>query len=91
MPFFSRLFGKSTPAANAPEPLLYKDFRIFPQPMKEGGTYRVAVQIEKDFGAETKVHQLIRADTNAALDEATKTSIAKAKQAIDQLGDALFG
>jgi hypothetical protein len=36
------------------------------------------------------VHQLIRADTRAGLDDANEASIAKARQAIDQLGDALF-
>lgn len=32
----------------------------------------------------------LRADTCASLDEATATSVPKARQAIDQLGDALF-
>jgi len=89
MPFFSRLFGKSAPA-NGPDPIQHKDCRIFPQPIKGAGGYRVAARIEKDFGAETKVHQLIRADTSPSLDEATATSITKAKISIDQLGDGLF-
>ncbi|MFN3845995.1 MAG: HlyU family transcriptional regulator, partial [Paracoccaceae bacterium] len=38
-----------------------------------------------------KTHQLIRADTRATRDEAVEASITKAKQAIDQLGDTLFG
>ena len=88
MPFLSRLFGKSTP--KAPEPVLHKDCRIFPEPIKEGGTFRIAARIEKDFGTETKVHHLIRADTSTSLDEATDATIAKAKLAIDQLGNALF-
>ncbi|MBI1170623.1 hypothetical protein GC209_04415 [bacterium] len=92
MPFLSRLFGnKPAPAAAGPEPVLHKDFRIFAQPVKEGATYRVAARIEKDFGAETKVHQLIRADTSASVEEATATSLSKARQAIDQLGDSIFG
>ncbi len=88
MPFLSRLFGKS--GAKAPEPILHKDCRIFPQPIKEGSVYRIAARIEKDFGAETKTHHLIRADTSTSLDEATAATISKARQAIDQLGDALF-
>jgi hypothetical protein len=36
------------------------------------------------------VHELIRADTRNTIDEAVESSIAKAKQAIDQLGDSLF-
>ena len=89
MNFFTRLFGKT--AGPAPDAVLYKDCRIIPQPVKDGGVYRIAARIEKDFGAETRVHSLIRADTRASLDEANEASIAKARQAIDQLGDALFG
>jgi hypothetical protein len=89
MSLLSRLFGKSAP--KAPEPILHKDFRILPQPIREGGVYRIAARVEKDFDGETKVHQLIRADTRPSEDEATEATIAKAKQAIDQLGDAIFG
>ncbi|MFN4131357.1 MAG: HlyU family transcriptional regulator, partial [Paracoccaceae bacterium] len=91
--FLSRLFGKSTAAAPpaAAEPHLHNDFRIFPDPINEGGVYRIAARIEKTFGDEIKTHRLIRADTRATLDEATEASIGKAKQAIDQLGDTLFG
>ena len=89
MNFLTRLFGKT--AAAAPEPILHKEFRIFPQPIKDGATFRIAARVEKDIGGAVKVHQLVRADTRSTLDEATGASIAKAKQAIDQLGDTLFG
>jgi hypothetical protein len=88
MNFLSRLFGKTEP--KAPEAIRHKDFRIFPQPIKEGAVFRISARVEKDFGAETKVHSLIRADTRNSMDEAVESSIAKAKQAIDQLGDSLF-
>lgn len=87
--FLTRLFGKATPAA--PEPVLHKGFRIFPQPVREGAVYRIAARVEKEIGGEMKVHQLIRADTSATLGEATDASINKARQAIDQLGDTLLG
>ncbi|MCF8485838.1 MAG: hypothetical protein K9G71_11505 [Rhodobacteraceae bacterium] len=87
--FLSRLFGKSAP--QAPEPVLHKEFRIFPQPIKDGAGFRIAARIEKDFGEETKTHHLIRADTHGAEDGAIEASVAKAKQAIDQLGDTIFG
>lgn len=90
--FLSRLFGKSTAAAPAAvEPILHNDFRIFPAPIKEASGFRIAARIEKTLGGETKIHQLIRADTRASLDEAAEASVVKAKQAIDQLGDTLFG
>ncbi len=88
MNLLSRLFGKS--ASGSPVQILHKDCRIFPQPVKDGGAFRIAARIEKDFGTETKVHHLIRADTRPTLDEATEASVSKARQAIDQLGDTLF-
>ena len=91
MNFLSRLFGKYTPQAPAAaEAVLHHDFRIFPQPIKEGGVFRIAARIEKSFGDQVKTHSLIRADTRTSLAEAMTASTDKAKQAIDQLGDDLF-
>lgn len=91
MPFFSRLFGKAAAPAAAPEAVLHKGCRIFPAPVKEAGGYRIAARVEKDFPDGVRVHNLQRADTIPSLDEATSLTVAKARQAIDQLGDALFG
>jgi hypothetical protein len=90
MNLLSRLFGKSAPEAKTVDPILHKDCRIYPQPVKDAGGYRVSAVIEKDFGAQVKTHHLIRADTCTSLEEATSHSVAKARQAIDQLGDTLF-
>lgn len=90
MNLLSRLFGKTAAPAKAVEPVLYKDCRIFPQPMPEGSTFRIAARIEKDFDGVTKTHQLIRADTRTSLEEASTASVDKAKVAIDQLGDTIF-
>lgn len=87
--FLSRLFGTST--AKTPDPILHKDFRIFPDPIREGAIFRIAARIEKDFGGETRTHRLIRADTRNTAEEAAQASADKARQAIDQLGDSLFG
>ncbi len=84
MSLFSKLFGGGgTPPA---EPVEYKGFLIFPEPIKEDGQYRIAARIEKG----DKVHQLIRADLIRDLDEANEASLGKARQMIDQLGDSLF-
>ena len=90
MNLLSRLFGKSAPEAKSPEPILHKSCRIYPQPAKDGAGYRVSARIEKDFGDTVKTHLLIRADTCTTLEEATDTSVAKARLAIDQLGDTIF-
>ena len=91
MNFLTRLFGKSTAATAAPDAIMHKDFRIFPQPIKDGAVFRIAARVEKDVDGAVKVHHLVRADTRSSLDEATEASVTKAKQAIDQLGDAIFG
>ena len=88
MSLLSRLFGKTEP--KSPEPVLHKDYRIYPQPVKDGATFRIAARIEKDIDGATKTHNLIRADTRTSLEEAETASLDKARQAIDQLGDTLF-
>lgn len=85
--FLTRLFGSKP---SAPEPILHKDYRIYPEPMKEAGGFRVAARIEKDVAGQAKTHQFIRSDVHASLESAMEASVDKAKLAIDQLGDDLF-
>jgi hypothetical protein len=92
MPFWSHLF-RARPG-DAPAPAAgedYKGFRITPDPIREGGQYRIAARIEKTIDGELRRHRLIRADTMASLDEATAISAAKARQMIDERGEGLFG
>ncbi len=93
MSLWSRLFGGKTDEDSAGGAAAedYKDFRIFPEPIREGQVYRVAARIEKTIDGVEKVHQLIRADTMASLDEAVAASVNKARQMIDEQGDRLFG
>ncbi len=92
MSILSRLFGKGTSAGSnaGPEPIDYEGYTIFPEPMKDGSRWRIAARIEKGFGEETKVHQLIRADTFEDRESAATESLAKAKIMIDQQGDRIF-
>jgi hypothetical protein len=92
MPFWSRLFGgkpAEETAAGASEE--HKGFRIKPRPIREGSHYRIAARIEKEVAGVPRVHDLVRADTVASLDEARALSLAKARQMIDEQGDRLFG
>jgi len=89
MSLLSRLFGKSEP--KAPEAVIHKDYRIYPQPVREGAVFRIAARVERDVEGQTKIHNLIRADTRNSEDEAREASVDKAKMAIDQLGDSIFG
>lgn len=89
MSLLSKLFGSKSQAKEvAPE--LYKGFAIFPTPMKAEGGYRIAARIEKEISGALKVHNLVRADTIADLDEVNLASIAKCKVFIDQMGDRIF-
>ncbi|NBZ87116.1 HlyU family transcriptional regulator [Stagnihabitans tardus] len=88
MSLLARLFGKAP--AKTQDPILHKDCRIFPEPQKAPGGFRVAARIEKDFDGQTRTHNLIRSDIHASLDDATEASLAKARLAIDQLGDTIF-
>jgi len=90
--FFSKLFGGGDAKSPAQaEPEVYKDFAIFPDPISEGGQFRVCALIEKEIDGDLKSHKMIRADTLGDHGAAVEASIGKAKQMIDEQGDRLFG
>ena len=92
MPFWSRFFGGKTAKAPASAPSEeHKGFRITPKPIHEGGRYRIAARIEKEIAGVSRIHDLVRADTVASMDEARTLSLAKARQVIDEQGERLFG
>lgn len=90
MSILSRLFGRSSAPKPDPEPEIYNDFRIFVEPVREGGRFRVAARIEKEVGGETRTHSMIRADTCDSADAAEELTLRKARQMIDQMGEAIF-
>ena len=74
MSLFSKLFGGGGGEKSAPkeaEAIEYEGFRIIPTPMKEGSQFRLSARIEKDFGDDTKTHQVIRADVLGDADTAS--------------------
>ena len=90
MSLFKRLFGGGSENVNAAEPEIHDGFRIYPEPVKEDGQYRLGARIVKEIGGAEKNHHLIRADTFPNPDQAAEAAVAKAKQLIDQMGDRLF-
>ena len=90
MSLLKRLFGGSDDKKPSAEPVEHDGFRIYAEPAATGGGYRVAARIEKDFGDQTKTHQMIRADVIASAEEARTTTLSKARQLIDQQGDTIF-
>ncbi len=91
MSLLSRLFGGGSAPKPDAEPETYEGYRIFPDPLKEPGGFRVRARIEKEIDGEVKSHQLIRADVCTSEDQAREISIAKAQSMIDQMGESLFG
>ena len=90
--FFARLFGGGgggrTPAA---DPVQHNGFAIFPEPVAEGGQFRIAARIEKEIAGEVRVHRMIRADMLADRDAAVEATLAKAKALVEQQGESIFG
>ena len=91
MPLFSRLFGKGVDAGSSVEPEAHGEYRIYPEPKREAGGYRLCARIEKEISGKVVCHQLIRADVFSGKDEAAAASLAKARQVIDEQGDGIFG
>lgn len=87
---FGKLFGRKGAEVKEAEAVTYQGFRIYPDPQKDGGQYRITARIEMDIDGETKTHTLIRADTIGGLEAATEATINKAKQVIDEQGKRLF-
>jgi len=91
MSILSRLFGSSNPASKQDaEPELYEGCRIYPEPVPDGGKFRLAARIEKDIDGETRSHSLIRADLLDDKNSASEAACRKARQVIDEQGERLF-
>ena len=89
MSFLKKMFGL-TERPQAPKGIDYNGYRIIPEPVAEGGRFRLSARIEKVVDGDLKVHQVIRADVLDTKSAADEVSITKAKQVIDEQGDRLF-
>jgi len=87
---FSSNTSHSTEQASVEESIEYKGFTITPNPMNEGGQYRLSAIITKGMDDTTQTHTFIRSDVIASRDDCIEMTIRKAKIAIDQMGDSLF-
>ncbi|NOH81113.1 transcriptional regulator [Vibrio sp. RE86] len=91
MGLFSRLFGgpKEKPKVEV-EPVEYKGYLIFQEAQAEGGQFRIAGRITKQFGEEMKSHRFIRSDVLPSESDANEFMLKKAQMFIDQMGDNIF-
>ncbi len=94
MSWLTRLFGggemarAETPRLGSPEE--HAGFTIRPDPAEAAGGWRIGARIEKEVGGETRTHDLVRADVLSDRAAAEAASLAKARQVIDEQGEALF-
>lgn len=82
--------GGSMPPAAAVEAVEYRDYRILPQPIRQGGQFLTAGTITKDFPDGPKEHRFVRADTHSSEEDAKRFMVQKAQRLIDEVGDRLF-
>ncbi|MEL0660118.1 HlyU family transcriptional regulator [Psychromonas arctica] len=87
---FSSNTSHSTEQASVEESIEYKGFTITPNPMNEGGQYRLSAIIEKEVNEVVLSHSFIRSDVIASRDDCIDMTIRKAKIAIDQMGESIF-
>ncbi|WP_295890975.1 HlyU family transcriptional regulator [uncultured Vibrio sp.] len=93
MGLFSRLFGlggSSEKKTVEVEPVEYKGFLIYQEPISEGGQYRIAGRITKELNDEVKSHRFIRSDVLSNKDDANELMLKKSQMFIDQMGDNIF-
>ncbi|WP_105901545.1 HlyU family transcriptional regulator [Vibrio gangliei] len=91
MGFFSKLFGGSKPDAKKEiEPVEYNGFLIYPDPISEGGQFRIAGTITKEVDGEIQSHRFIRSDVVSSQGDACELMITKSKMFIDQSSGKIF-
>ncbi|MEZ9924429.1 transcriptional regulator [Vibrio breoganii] len=91
MGWFSRLFGSSeAPKQVVVEPIEYKGYLIYAEPIAEGGQYRIAGRITLVEGDSIKTHRFIRSDLLGNEGDANELMIKKAQMLIDQMGETIF-
>ncbi len=90
----SRLFGGGASEAGgggkSADAVEYEGHTIVPRPRQDSGQWLTAGTISRDFDGEERVHEFIRADKHASREDAEAFSVAKAKQIIDEQGDAIY-
>ena len=88
---FKSLFGGAAPAAPEVTPTEYAGYLIYPEPMAEGGQYRLAGRITKEVAGELCTHRFIRSDLFASTADAERFMVQKAQTFINQTGEQMFG
>ena len=91
---FGKLFGGAkaggSDSPEAAEAVEYEGFTIIAAPLKEGSQYKTAGSITRDIDGELRTATFIRADNHSDRQSAVTHSEGKARQIIDEQGNAMF-
>lgn len=68
----------------------YAGYLIYPEPIPEGGQYRLAGRICKEVDGKLLTHRFIRSDLFASAADAEQFMLQKAQRFIDQSGEQMF-
>lgn len=68
----------------------YQGYDIHPEPLAEGGQYRINGRITQLFDGTEHSYALVRADVLPSAEQAAELMVAKAKRVIDEHGSRLF-
>ena len=87
---FRRLFGGDEPAGEPAATEDYGDYVITATPVQEGAGWRVAGRIATGRSENARTCEFVRADTSPNRDDIIDITLRKARQLIDEQGEALF-
>lgn len=87
---FSALFKDQTPPAAEVTPTEYAGYLIYPEPMAEGGQFRLAGRITREVNGVLLTHRFIRSDLFVNPADAERFMLQKAHTFIDQMGESMF-
>lgn len=87
---FTALFASKPAPVVEVTPTEYAGYLIYPEPMVEGGQYRLAGRITKEMDGVLQTHIFIRSDLFANPADAERFMVQKAHTFIDQMGDRMF-
>ena len=80
--------GGDGAAQSSREPEVYKDYLIIPEPIVEGGQFRLAGHIESKSSG--KSHHFIRADVFTSRPDAEAAALSKGRRLCDEQGERMF-
>jgi len=87
---FKKLFGGGGVSRPAAVGVDYNGFTLYPEPMAEGGQFRVAGRINKEVNGQLREHRFIRSDMCTSAEQANELMLQKSRQFIDQMGEGIF-